>query len=192
VYGQSDSNNGAGIVGEANDLTGSQVSYGVQGWAHSSKGVGVYGSSDWTNGDGTMIGVMGQVNHSSAVAGVFDNSANGTVISGRNNGNETFSVSSAGNVTATSYEGDGSRLTGVVTSSQVASLTSAIATLQVQIAILQANNNAMSVQIANLTGGSASTQAAQSAPTGTTVDGATSTANGTPVTTTRISRLARN
>ena len=47
------------------------------------------------------------------MAGAFDNTAGGQVISGRNNAVEVFGVDGAGAVTGASFAGDGSGLTSV-------------------------------------------------------------------------------
>lgn len=46
-------------------------------------------------------------------AGVFDSRAGGNILSGRNSGIEKFRVDSAGNVSSTSFIGEGSKLTNV-------------------------------------------------------------------------------
>jgi hypothetical protein len=59
-------------------------------------------------------GVKGLSDSAAGIAGVFQNTdASGTILSGQNATNEVFKVDSSGAVTAASFTGDGSGLTGV-------------------------------------------------------------------------------
>jgi hypothetical protein len=59
-------------------------------------------------------GVKGLSDSAAGIAGIFQNTnASGTILSGQNATNEVFKVDSSGVVTATSFIGDGSGLTGV-------------------------------------------------------------------------------
>lgn len=124
VYGQVDSDTGSGVVGEANDTTGTGSTFGVQGLIDGPKGVAVLGMQN-DGGSyppvaaGDLIGVEGLVSHANSIASVFDNTAGGKILSGRQNGTENMSINSNGNVTtsgtitANSFSGSGAGLTVV-------------------------------------------------------------------------------
>ncbi len=62
---------------------------------------------------GEVVGVRGVVNSSGGAAGVFNNTAGGKILSGLNDGSEVLNVNGSGDVSATSFSGDGSGLTGL-------------------------------------------------------------------------------
>ena len=72
---------------------------GVKGNSTSTAGTGVRGIQPATSGATT--GVSGYVASSSGTAGVFNNAAGGKILSGQNDGVETFSVDGQGNVNST-------------------------------------------------------------------------------------------
>jgi hypothetical protein len=96
ILGQADSTTGTGVYGKAPAVTGATV--GVRGIASSTSGTGLLGWDTATSG--ATAGVLGQVASKSGIAGVFNNTAGGKVLSGRNNGAEVFSVDGAGTVSA--------------------------------------------------------------------------------------------
>jgi trimeric autotransporter adhesin len=87
VLGWSYSTSGTGVQGQAKAPSGNTL--GVEGTIFSSTGVGV-------QGDGNGIGVQGLTSNSSGIAGVFNNTGGGKVLSGQVNGNELFSVNGSG------------------------------------------------------------------------------------------------
>jgi hypothetical protein len=150
IYGTSQSPNGTAVRGDANATSGSGIgvwgvsrgpsgravlgqsvsatgaTFGVQGQVFSPSGIGVHGLA--TSTTGFNFGVLGESRSAGGVAGVFNNSAGGKILSGQNNWTEKFrvsgngdmftagSLSATGNVTATSFFGNGSNLTGLVKS----------------------------------------------------------------------------
>lgn len=92
----------------------SGVTFGVHGISQSATdgSAGMVGQS--TAASGVTHGVYGQVESSSGVAGAFDNTAGGKILSGLNNSSEVFSVGGTGAVTATSFAGSGAGVTDVV------------------------------------------------------------------------------
>jgi hypothetical protein len=71
-----------------------------------------------TSTTGANIGILGQSASSTGIAGVFDNTGSGQILSLRNNGTEVASVDSAGNfrvaqITASNFVGSGFGLTNV-------------------------------------------------------------------------------
>lgn len=94
-------------------LATSGVVFGAHGISPSTGdgSVGVAGESTGTSGD--TAGVYGQAASASGSAGVFDNTAAGDILRGLAGGVEVFTVDGAGGVTAATYAGDGSALTGV-------------------------------------------------------------------------------
>ena len=76
--------------------TGSTIA--VTGSNPSTSGTGVAGVATATSGATT--GVLGQSSSASGIAGVFNNTAGGQILSGKNNGSQIFSVSGAGLVSA--------------------------------------------------------------------------------------------
>jgi hypothetical protein len=106
------STTGAALSGDATAVSGNTA--GVSGNADSASGIGVKGEALHTSGATT--GVQGKVDSALGTAGIFDNSnASGTVLLGRAGGSltEVFRVDGAGDVTATSFTGDGSGLTNL-------------------------------------------------------------------------------
>jgi hypothetical protein len=99
VLGFANSPTGTGVEGESVSLTGSTV--GVLGKVVSPDGVAVLGQSLQNNG--TTVAVKGTVNSPTGSAGLFDNTAGGTILSGRRNGVEQFRVDGAGNIYASGY-----------------------------------------------------------------------------------------
>jgi hypothetical protein len=61
-------------------------------------------------------GIVARVFSVDGTALIVDNTKGGKLLSGRANGVEMFSVSGSGNVTAKSFTGDGSGLTGIPSS----------------------------------------------------------------------------
>jgi hypothetical protein len=96
----------AGVRGFANGTDPKFTPVGVAGTAiNNPSGIGVSGTGSAFGVTGTSraasgVGVSGSVQNEGAVAGVFDNSAGGKVLSGRQAGKETFSVSASGYVLA--------------------------------------------------------------------------------------------
>ncbi len=94
------STNNAGVSGHGGN--------GVAGTANGSNGsIGVRGDASVVDGL-IHYGVEGVAADTNSIAGVFDHTGGGKILSGRNNGNEVFSVDGNGKIT-----GDGSGLTGV-------------------------------------------------------------------------------
>jgi hypothetical protein len=108
-----------GVRGENNLLSGATSAHaGVAGiMSQTSGGTGVRGEATHTSGG---IGVFGLANSSvsTAAGGVFQNTnASGKLIRGLNSaGAEVFTVSNNGSVTAASFSGNGSGLTGITAS----------------------------------------------------------------------------
>jgi hypothetical protein len=98
-----------GLIGRATGTTFSN--YGVQGTTASTIGYGVAGFA--TSNSGANFGVYGMTASPSGIAGLFNNTGGGKILSAQNNGVERFSVDGAGNATATSFTGSGAGLTGV-------------------------------------------------------------------------------
>jgi len=105
IVGVTQSGTGAGVsaaapsnavVGMATATHG--VGYGVRGMSASTNGVGVWGQNTATSGN--TVGVNGAVSSPSGIAGVFNNSAGGKIISGQSRGVEKFSVDTNGNIFA--------------------------------------------------------------------------------------------
>ncbi|HEY4678189.1 MAG TPA: hypothetical protein VIJ01_13555 [Candidatus Angelobacter sp.] len=109
VWGVSAGDHGTGVVGEATQSTG--TTYGVQGISASDGGVGILGVTRSVNGATT--GVRGESNSPDGTAGVFDALGGGSILSGRSAGVEKFRVDAQGDVAATAFSGDGSKLTNV-------------------------------------------------------------------------------
>ena len=115
LWGVSAGDQGTGVVGEATQ-TGS-TTYGVQGISAGNGGIGVLGTARSTTG--TTTGVRGESNSPDGTAGVFDSLGGGNILSGRSAGLEKFrvdaqgDVTATGNVTATAFIGDGSKLTNL-------------------------------------------------------------------------------
>lgn len=99
------------IRGVASELTG--ASFGLHGISLSTEddSAGVVGESTATSG--ATFGVLGEVQSAAGVAGAFNNTDGGKILSGLDNGVEVFSVDGAGEVTASSFVGDGSGLTNL-------------------------------------------------------------------------------
>jgi hypothetical protein len=133
VRGDSTSTGGRGLQGQATAVSG--TTWGVVGNALSTQGTGVLGQA--TASSGSTIGVAGEARSLAGVAGVFDNTAGGKLLSGRVAAVEKFSVDGSGNlvaggsitgasgtfsgsVTATSFSGSGT-LSGTQLISTVAS-----------------------------------------------------------------------
>ncbi len=122
VSGQAAGDAGVGVVGTATSASGTTI--GVSGFINSTDGVGVRGEqigatgvgrameaiSNSTSGtainayslaaSGSTVGIRADVHSASGIAGIFNNTAGGQVLSGRNNGSEVFSVAGTGAVTA--------------------------------------------------------------------------------------------
>ena len=109
VWGVSAGDHGTGVVGEATQTTG--TTYGVQGISASNGGVGILGVNRSLNGATT--GVRGESNSPDGTAGVFDALGGGSILSGRSAGVEKFRVDAQGDVAATAFSGDGSKLTNL-------------------------------------------------------------------------------
>lgn len=93
------------------DTTG--VVFGAHGVSHSAGAgsAGVVGQS--TAASGEVAGVHAEVASPDGAAGVFDNTAGGTLLSARVAGVERFHVAGDGTVTAQAFAGDGSQLTNL-------------------------------------------------------------------------------
>ncbi len=109
VWGMSAGDHGTGVVGEATQITG--LTYGVEGISSSNGGVGILGAN--RSASGATTGVRGESNSPDGTAGVFDSLGGGNILSGRSAGVEKFHVDAQGNVTSTTFSGDGSKLTNV-------------------------------------------------------------------------------
>lgn len=94
VEGAASGTGGVGVEGYASSGTG--TTYGVKGIASSTAGVALQGYAAATSGH--TIGVSGLVSSASGTAGVFNNTAGGTIISAYNGGASMFSVDGSGNV----------------------------------------------------------------------------------------------
>jgi trimeric autotransporter adhesin len=103
VEGTSASTIGIGLVGFASATTGSN--YGVKGYSSSTGGTGVRGLSTATTG--STVGISASVASPAGIAGVFNNAAGGKIISGQNNGLETFSVDGGGRLRVASLLASG-------------------------------------------------------------------------------------
>lgn len=103
------------------------IAFGVHGLSNSTGtgSAGVVGQSTATAG--ATAGVIGQVASAGGTAGLFDNTAGGPILRGLSSGVEVFSVAGTGGVSATSFSGDGSGLTGVNASTLGSSPPSAFA-----------------------------------------------------------------
>jgi len=95
VQGVATGTAGVGLIGTASSTTG--FTYGLRGTSSSTSGTGVRGLDNATSGKTT--GVSGSVDSASGIAGVFNNTAGGKILSAQNNGAEKFSVDGSGNVT---------------------------------------------------------------------------------------------
>ncbi len=88
---QFSSNSGSQTVSATNTGSGT----GMVGSNTGLSGVGVAGRAQNPSGNG--IGILGEAAGAGGIAGVFNNTAGGKVLSGRNNGQEVFAVNAAGN-----------------------------------------------------------------------------------------------
>ena len=121
VQGNSASTIGIGLLGFATSTTGS--TYGLKGYSSSTGGTGVRGLSTATTGSTT--GISASVASAAGIAGVFNNTAGGKILSGQNNGVQKFSVDGSGNVNALgTFTGSGTGLTGIQFSNLGGSLAS--------------------------------------------------------------------
>jgi uncharacterized small protein (DUF1192 family) len=115
VLGQTASTEGTAFFGRATSTTGATI--GLRGHADSTSGTGIMGQATATSG--TTTGILGRVFSLDGTALVVDNTKGGKLLSAQVNGAEKLSVSGSGNVvasgsvTATSFAGSGSTLTGV-------------------------------------------------------------------------------
>lgn len=126
VKGNTSSTAGTGVRADATAATGQ--TFGVHGVNSSEDGIAVFGFNNSAAGaPGPFgigpIGVKGGVTSSEGVAGVFDNSGGGTILSGRVNGVEKLHVAGDGTVTATAFVGDGSGLTNLPSSADITAVT---------------------------------------------------------------------
>lgn len=89
------------------------VGFGLHGLSGSTGAgsAGLVGQS--TALSGATTGVVGEVASPAGAAGVFDNTAGGSILRGLVNGVEVFAVDGTGGVSATSFTGDGTGLTNV-------------------------------------------------------------------------------
>jgi hypothetical protein len=87
---------GGTFTGSASATTGSTVA--IYGLNPSTSGTGVEGSA--TAASGATTGILGQASSASGIAGVFNNTASGQILSGKNNGAQVFSVNGFGVVSA--------------------------------------------------------------------------------------------
>jgi hypothetical protein len=115
VWGGAYGETGTGVLGENPALAG--TTYGVRGKTFSDSGIGIFGAN--LSQTGSTTGVRGETRSPDGTAGVFDSYNGGNILSGRNSGAEKFKVDTAGNtfasgtVSASSFVGDGSKLTNV-------------------------------------------------------------------------------
>lgn len=96
VYGESKGDAGTGVEGYANN-SASGDGTGVYGLTNAPNGAGVWGDSQATTG--SNIGVYGSVSVTTGVAGQFDSPTNGTILLGRSGGaskTKVFRVDSTG------------------------------------------------------------------------------------------------
>jgi hypothetical protein len=100
---------GTGLRAESQASTGSGA--GVWGVSAGDRGTGVVGVN--LSPTGATTGVRGESNSPDGTAGVFDSLSGGSILSGRSQGVERLHVDSQGNVAATAFIGDGSKLTSV-------------------------------------------------------------------------------
>ena len=77
-------------------VLGQSPALGVSGIASGTTGIGIQGQANATSG--TTFGITGLVQSSSGIAGVFDNTAGGNILTGAVNGTNKFRVDGAGNV----------------------------------------------------------------------------------------------
>ena len=100
---------GVGVQGEATSPTG--FTFAIRGVNSGTGGTGVFGVA--TTSTGSTTGVMGQVSSPNGIAGRFVSTAGGLLLSGENGSGTLFRVDGGGNVTATSYAGNGAGLTNI-------------------------------------------------------------------------------
>lgn len=117
LRGSAESSNGRGVLGEANAASG--AAFGVFGITYSVDGSGVHGRADATSGPG--FGMFGRSRSAAGVGGVFVNDGGGLLIAADNVATPNlaaleFAVDNVGNVSAQSYAGDGSPLSGLAAS----------------------------------------------------------------------------
>jgi hypothetical protein len=121
VYGLALSTSGIGVFGDATAAAG--ATRGVIGRTASIGGIGVWGYATKTLGSTT--GVRGDVWSINGIPGIFDNRANGKILSGRVNGDERFYVNGDGGATGLYASGSS---TGVVGSGYAGVAGSGLAT----------------------------------------------------------------
>jgi hypothetical protein len=109
LMGLTSSVSGMGLYGRALSTTG--TTFGLTGDADSTSGKGIMGRATATSG--TTMGIYGEARSASGTALVVNNTASGKLVSGQANSVEKFSVSGSGNVTATSFSGNGAGLTNL-------------------------------------------------------------------------------
>jgi hypothetical protein len=115
LAGLTSSVSGIGLYGRALSTTGTTV--GLTGDADSTSGRGIMGRA--TSTSGTTMGIYAEARSAGGTALVVNNTASGKLLSGQANGVEKFSVDGSGNfvasgsVTASSFSGGGTGLTGV-------------------------------------------------------------------------------
>ena len=83
--------NGGAVVGNATASSGGTT--GVRGDSASTRGAGVVGDASATSG--STIGVLGEVASPNGIAGIFNNTVGGKILSGQNKGVEVFSVANS-------------------------------------------------------------------------------------------------
>ncbi len=102
-------------------IPGTDYTYGLMGANYNPEGAAVLGSSVYDGAGGAAvpqpagpIGVYGSTAHTTGIPGVFDQrAASGKIFSGRFSGIEVISMTTAGNITANAFSGNGSGLTNV-------------------------------------------------------------------------------
>ena len=96
------------------ELTTSAGYMGIWGQTTNTSGTGVRGEA--TAATGASVGVFGVARSLSGIAGRFDNTVGGTILSGTRDGEPRFNVDGSGNVTATgSLTATSASLSGVLT-----------------------------------------------------------------------------
>jgi hypothetical protein len=104
------SHSGFGLNAQATDSTPGASAVAISGTAFGEAGTGVHGEFNNAIGNGTAVGGMvfnsgvgaaairGQAFTAGSIGGVFQNTAGGEILSGRNNNGEVFSVDNNGNM----------------------------------------------------------------------------------------------
>jgi hypothetical protein len=110
LTGTSMSTNGRGVVGFALSTTGETRGVNALSLGDSGEGLTAFELSP----TGNTLGIYASSASPQGIGAQFENTAGGQILSGLNNGVEKFRVDGNGNVTATSFFGNGAGLTNVV------------------------------------------------------------------------------